>query len=139
MTSDKEHIASCACGQLSVTAMGEPDMVSACNCLDCQKRTGSVFGVAAYYPRERMASIEGTSKAFSRGSDAGRDLTMHFCPDCGTTVYWDLEMRPSHVGIAVGCFSDPEFFAPARAVWTQRQHHWVMFPEDLPTFPKSAE
>ena len=64
---------------------------------------------------------------------------MHFCPDCGTTVYWDLEMRPSHVGVAVGCFSDPEFFAPARAVWTQRQHHWVMFPEDLPTFPKSAE
>lgn len=139
MTSDNDHTASCACGQFSVVVSGAPDIVSACNCLDCQRRTGSVFGVAAYYPREQLISVEGASKAFARGSDAGRNLTMHFCPECGTTVYWDLEMRPSHVGVAVGCFADPEFFAPARAVWTMRRHHWVSFPDGLPTFCKSAE
>ena len=38
-----EKKASCQCGQLEVVVPGEPDIVTACNCLACQKRTGAVF------------------------------------------------------------------------------------------------
>jgi hypothetical protein len=37
------RIASCSCGQLHLTCTGEPGRVSMCHCLECQKRTGSVF------------------------------------------------------------------------------------------------
>lgn len=135
---DAEHIARCACGALQVTVQGDPDVVVACNCTDCQRRTGSPFGVGAYYPRARVLSIVGETGSFARKSDAGRTLTNMFCRHCGTAVYWTLEMRPEHIGIAVGCFSDPGFVAPARIVWAKNRHHWVRFPDDMPSFPESA-
>jgi len=130
--------ATCACGQLSVTVEGEPDAVSACNCTWCQRRTGSPFGVGAYYKNERV-SIKGTSKSFKRGVEGTeRTLTNHFCPDCGSAVYWYADLRAGQTGIAVGYFLDPKFPGPARAVWTQHQHAWVKFPEGTPTFPRAA-
>jgi hypothetical protein len=35
--------ATCACGQLQIVCTGEPMKVSACHCLECQRRTGSPF------------------------------------------------------------------------------------------------
>lgn len=39
---------SCSCG-LTATVTGEPARVSACYCLACQLRTGSVFGAQARF------------------------------------------------------------------------------------------
>src|SRR5262245_13880655 len=46
--------ASCACGQLRVMCAGDPMMVSLCHCLECQKRTGSTYGIAAFFSREAV-------------------------------------------------------------------------------------
>ena len=46
--------ASCLCGQLTVEVEGDPVRVSICHCLGCQRRTGSVFGVQARWPREQV-------------------------------------------------------------------------------------
>ena len=64
------RMASCACGQLRVTCTGEPQMVSLCHCLDCQRRTGSTYGIAAFYPRA-MAKVEGRAQRYERSSDSG--------------------------------------------------------------------
>ena len=138
MTEDSEHIATCTCGQLRITASGDPDVVTACSCFECQRRTGSPFGVGAYYQRAHVLAIEGTHKNYERGTDSGRTFTTKFCPECGTSVYWELDMRPEHIGIAVGCFGDPQFPGPTRAVWIENRHHWVTFPDDLPVFEKAA-
>ncbi len=135
MTTD--HIATCQCGQLSLTGSGEPDFVIACNCLACQKRTGAVFGAGAYYRRDQV-SISGEAKTYQRTAETSRNLVNHFCADCGTTVYWSLEMRPDHLGVAIGCFSDPSFAGPVRAIWTENKHHWVEFPKDIPVFEKGT-
>jgi hypothetical protein len=128
----KQRTASCACGQLSIDVEGEPDFVASCNCLQCQKRTGSVFGVSAYFSKEKVQSVSGEHKTFRRASDAGRMLETCFCPDCGSTLFWRAEAFPDLVGLAVGCFADPTFPAPTRAVWAAHKHHWVSFPSDIP-------
>ncbi len=51
------RIASCSCGQLRATCQGEPVRISICHCLECQKRTGSVFAVQARYPRESVTIV----------------------------------------------------------------------------------
>jgi hypothetical protein len=138
MTNEPEHRAACLCGQLAITVNGQPDMTIACNCFKCQQRTGAPFGVGAYYRRDAVVAIDGNSKEFGRVAESGRGLTNHFCPDCGTTVYWNLEMRPDHLGISAGCFADPELAVPARTIWTENKHHWVTFPDDLPAFEKAV-
>ena len=52
--------ASCSCGRLTVTTHGEPVRISMCHCHDCQRRTGSVFGVQARFRRSE-ATVDGPS------------------------------------------------------------------------------
>ena len=130
----KKRTATCACGQLSISLRGEPQRVSSCSCLECQTRTGSVFGVTAFFLKEQIEQVEGKAKLFGRTADSGRDLSMRFCPDCGTTVYWELEMAPGQISVAVGCFADPDFPAPERTVFHSRKHHWVAFPGHFKKF-----
>lgn len=133
-----ERTATCSCGQLRITLLGEPERISMCHCGECQRRTGSVFGVGAYYDKAKIKLKEGQSTRYTRGSDSGMKLTFDFCPRCGTTLNWENERTPNLVGVAVGAFSDQTFPAPLVSVWTERKHHWVPIPSDLSVHQKSS-
>ncbi len=121
------RIAACACGQLQVACSGEPRKVSLCHCRACQRRTGSAFGIAAFYPREAVRP-QGETARFTRPSDSGFEVTHHFCPRCGSTVFWEAARIADAVAVAVGSFADPAFPAPSQAVYDQHRHPWVACP-----------
>ncbi len=133
-----QRTAQCSCGSVSVAIEGEPNAVVACHCLECQRRTGSVFGVGAYFPDER-ATPSGETTQFSRPTESGHSCITHFCPICGTTLYWRLGMFPGLVGIAVGAFADPSFPSPARSVWEQSRHAWVEVSAAGQHFPRGRQ
>jgi hypothetical protein len=114
----------CACGQLRAACEGEPAKVSLCHCLDCQRRTGSTFGIAAFYSRDAIQT-EGTSRSYRRKADSGFSVQFHFCPVCGSTVFWEPERKPDAIAVAVGCFGDPMFPAPSQSVYDEQRHAWV--------------
>jgi len=122
--------ASCSCGQLRITCEGDPVRVSMCHCLACQQRTGSVFGVQARYPRERI-TIEGRSSQYARTGDGGTTAVFHFCPECASTVYWLNSFAPDSIAIAVGAFADPAFSPPTYSVYEVRRHAWVRVPDTV--------
>lgn len=121
--------AACCCGQLRLVAEGEPARLSVCHCLQCQRRTGSAFGYSAHYPLEQISSIEGRSSRFVRKGDSGNAATFHFCPDCGTTVYWEPGAHPERITVAVG--ADPSHPPPRHSVYEERKHAWVTVPGDV--------
>src|SRR5215469_12487109 len=123
--------ASCSCGKLRVMSEGEPVRISVCHCLQCQRRTGSPFGFSAHYPREQIIGIEGRSSRFVRTGDSGKEITFHFCPDCGTTVYWEPGARPERITVAVGAYGDPTFLSPKHSVYEEYKHAWVNIPGDV--------
>ena len=105
--------ASCSCGQLSLAVTGEPVRVSVCHCLACQRRTGSVFGAQARFPRSAV-TITGTSSTWVRVGDEGSRITFHFCPTCASTVHYAVEgYDDESVAIPVGAFADPGYPAPS--------------------------
>ncbi|WP_298242078.1 GFA family protein [uncultured Bradyrhizobium sp.] len=116
--------ARCRCGALSLSLPGPSQLVVACHCLDCQRRTGAPFGVGAFYPVEAV-TISGPSKQYVRTAESGGQVRSHFCPDCGATVYWQAENLPGMIGIAVGAIADPDFPRPVRSVFEQSKHGWV--------------
>lgn len=124
------HTAVCCCGQLRVTIEGGLPSASICHCFQCQKRTGSAFGVQVRFPKERV-TIEGDSTAFVRRGEG--EVTLHFCPTCGSTVYWFLDGLPESVIVAVGGFAMPDYPAPTFSVYEARQHKWVQLPESVTT------
>jgi hypothetical protein len=69
---------------------------------------------------------------WKRTAESGNTLTFHFCPTCGSTVYWQGEGFPGHVAVAIGTFAEPGFPAPTIAVWEEHRHPWVSLPAGTP-------
>ena len=126
------------CGQLVLHCTGDPAAVSLCHCLDCQRRTGSTFGIGAFFPRESVSVAKGSSTRFTRPSDSGASVTSHFCAVCGSTVWWEPERAPSLVGVAVGAFANPDFPAPTQATWSKRQHRWLHLPDETVSYAEGS-
>ena len=120
--------ASCSCNRLRVTCEGDPVRISMCHCLECQKRTGSTYGMQARWPAAQVV-IDGRSTRFSRTGDEGGVATFHFCPECGSTVYYKLDAYPDTIAVAVGNFADPKFPPPVYSVYEERKHDWVSVPD----------
>ena len=125
--------ARCHCGALTLAAEGDPVSVGVCSCLDCQWRTGSPISVAAVFPDDKV-TMSGPSSTWSRRGDEGYLSTFHFCPTCGSTVYWIPGWREKSVVVAVGCFADPDFPPPRMAVYGERRPAWICLAETIEEF-----
>ena len=132
----KTRVASCNCGQLRVTCTGpDPDRVVMCNCYLCQKQTGSPFSLQARFPNEQV-TIEGKSTAWTfpvAGAPpvtyrncSRTGATFHFCPECGSTVYYVLAETPDNIGVKVGAFTDPTFPPPMISGFEEYRFPWAM-------------
>jgi hypothetical protein len=121
--------ASCSCGQLTASVDAEPVRVSICHCLACQRRSGSVFAAQARFSREAV-TVAGHSTTFVRVGGSGARATFHFCPRCGTTVWYEAEGLEAFLMIPVGVFADPDFPSPGVSVHEERMHAWVIPPPD---------
>jgi hypothetical protein len=127
--------AECQCGDLAADVGAGAEQVVACHCRACQRRSGSPFGVIAYFDGADV-TLHGRSSAFARTGTSGKPFISHFCPRCGTTVWVRSGGKPDAIGIPVGLFADPAFPAPIRSVWEETQHHWVAIPGAIAHFPR---
>ena len=81
--------AACHCGQLRLEVTGDPFVVSICHCLDCQRRTGSAFGMQSAFKPDQV-EIAGRYNDYTRNSEEAdeKEHVFHFCPDCGSQVFY---------------------------------------------------
>jgi hypothetical protein len=100
-----------------------------------------VFSVQARLPIEHV-TIEGQSKTWTFPSDSGKPTefrscdsggaTYHFCPECGSTVYWEISVAPEVLGVAVGGFTDPTFPPPMISGFEAYGAKWAMNASAVP-------
>ena len=121
--------AACHCGQLRLEVEGDPFVVGICNCLDCQRRTGSAFGMqAAFEPAQ--VQVVGEHKTYRRISDEAdsKPHDFHFCPECGSQVFYTEPDEPDLIVVSVGSFADPSFPPPTEEGYVFRRHQWLTAP-----------
>jgi hypothetical protein len=129
-----ERLASCSCGQLTAKVSGEPLRNSICHCLACQRRTGSPFGQQARFRRDDVV-VSGTCTHYARAGDEGPGAIFHFCPTCGSTVWYEFAAMAEFIAIPVGAFADPGFAPPTVSVYEGRMHSWVVPPAGAEHYP----
>ena len=78
--------------------------------------------------------IKGSPKSYSRSADSGRNIELHFCPDCGSTMYWGHPLQAEQIGIPVGLFADPSFPPPHVSIFLPHKHPWVVIPQGIPGY-----
>jgi hypothetical protein len=106
----------CLCGDVRITAAGQPYRVGICHCLDCRKHHGALFHASAIFPADAV-TIAGETRDYG-----GR----HFCPRCGASVFG---RSGDEIDVNLGALDAPDQFAPTYELWTVRREAW------LPPFP----
>jgi hypothetical protein len=139
-----ERVAECHCGQLKAIATGEPERVYVCHCKSCQHRTGSVIHNGSRWLKAQVR-IEGQDKIYARQADSGFEIRFHFCPNCGSNVFWEGDRALEYYGITVGSFADPGFPAPTYGLFEEDMHPWIAvttakehFAQGLPNPPMTS-
>lgn len=129
MTEGSRRSGRCACGAVRYETVGDPVRISVCHCKDCQLRTGSAFGIGCYFPRAAVTLGDAPTRTYERVSDAGRRVSIHFCENCGTSVYWLPEVLPHAIGIAGGTFENTDWLDPRLHIWSKSAQKWFHFPD----------
>ena len=63
-----------------------------------------------YFEDSQIKVTSGELKEYSFSNNANRHFHNRFCPNCGTNVFWSIEMRPGWTGIATGTFDSLSFW-----------------------------
>src|SRR6185503_12806085 len=91
-----ERAGGCVCGAVRYVTAGEPERVTLCHCMWCQRRTGTAFGTEVVFLKERVILSGIKSGSYRHISDeSGRWLEIYFCPRCGTNLGLTLEAVPT--------------------------------------------
>jgi hypothetical protein len=128
-----ERLAQCHCGSLRAITSGVPLSVAICHCKACQRRTGALAASVAGFAKAQV-TIEGHAKVFDRYGQSGRKVRFYFCPNCGTSLYWEADARPDTYILAVGTFADPNFPPPSVSIFEESKHTWMQLPHGMKHF-----
>ena len=124
-----QRVATCCCKKSNIRVSGSPDIHTVCHCDNCKQRTGSAFGISAYF---NIGSIiektENLSVYRFHHEMQNHDQERHFCSDCGTTLYWTISSMPNLIGIAGGCFTDQPLPTPSFSANSSSKYSWVSLP-----------
>ena len=132
-----KRVATCTCGQLSITVEGEPRGVGLCHCLACQSRTGSAFAYLASFATP--FTVSGRVSEYARTGEKGATFRFRFCPTCGSNLYHTEEGTAGFVSVAVGAIGDPDFPPPGVSVHDIGRHGWVALPSRIKAFPTDPD
>ena len=115
----------CACGAIRYRITAEPLISYLCHCTECQKRTSSAFGISAIVPADALVIGKGATKVRTRKGDSGNELGIHFCADCGTSLFSAPVARPQIRVLYAGTLDDPGWVPVELNIWADSALPWV--------------
>jgi len=124
------HAGGCLCGAVRFEFEGEPVRAGYCHCAMCRRLSGAPVSVAAIFPRAAYRPVRGTSKVYMSSPGVAR----HFCPDCGSQLFWVQESRGTW-DVWIGALDEPERVRPLGHIFTAEALPWFHVADDLPRFP----
>ena len=134
-----ERDGGCQCGAIRYRVLGEPISLSVCHCKECQRQSGSAFGMSLRVRKEQFALLCGTLKSFARPSDGGFAVVCSFCPECGTRIVHEPKRWDDIVHVRAGTLDDTSWLKPGLQVWTASKQPWLELRGDIPSVPGQPE
>ncbi len=128
-------IGGCQCGAVRYEITAEPIRLAACHCSECQKQSGSAFGISMKIPAASL-KVTGALKSFTRTADSGHPNTAMFCPECGNRIYNVPGYAEDVVNVKPGTLDDTAWLSPDMIVWHERAQGWVPLPDGMPVFDR---
>ena len=122
----------CQCGAYRFEITAEPLTAYVCHCSDCQKQSGSAFGMAVVVAKDALRVLQGDTASYRKTAASGREADCLFCPGCGNRLF--------HAGggpvlmIKTGLLDDTTGLEPVCHLWVKDKQPWVQIPPDVLTY-----
>ena len=118
----------CQCGAVRYELRSEPSRLIACHCKECQRQSGSAFGMSMLVQRDSLL-VTGATKQFTRVADSGKPNTAVFCPECGVRIYHIPGYSDALVVLKPGTLDDTRWLRPSFFMWMKSAQGWVPVPD----------
>lgn len=130
------YVGGCACGAVRFEIDAQPIFQNHCQCLDCQKRSGTGHGSYLTFPHRSAMRVSGNVSEWAVAADSGDNKRHAFCPTCGVPLYLTFTAMPDLIAVHATALDDPARFAPQAMTYTMRGHEWDMVDPVLQKFER---
>jgi len=108
-----EFSGQCRCGQVQLSAGGEPLRIGICHCTDCRQESGSAFTYYGIWP----------ASSFTYGGQTAEFKGRRFCPACGSRLF---ALDETEAEVKLGILSEaPTGLVPTYELWVKRREPWL--------------
>jgi hypothetical protein len=132
----KPYTGGCACGAIRYEIRSEPVFQNHCQCLQCQKRSGTGHSSYLTFAGRGEATISGEAATWSVAGDSGNKKVHAFCPTCGSPVFLTFVAMPDLIAIHATSLDDPGRFEPQVVTYNFRGLDWDTIDPSLQIFDK---
>src|SRR5689334_5682845 len=109
----------CLCGSVRFVTQGEPMRTLQCHCKFCQRMTGSTSFAQTTYTEDAVQFSGYTMARYAHPSEtSSKQVYVHFCSSCGTTLSLTFERWPGYRALSRGAFDDPDSVSVSAHIWT---------------------
>lgn len=126
----------CACGEIRYEISDEPMFMNDCQCLDCQRTSGTGHGSYLTFPSKAHVKVSDHATHWDMIGDSGTTKTRGFCPTCGSPVYLTFSAMPDFFTIHAASLDDPSRYKPQAVTYGMRGHAWDYVDPALTKFEK---
>ena len=120
----------CQCGSVRYVVTTEPIRLLACHCKECQRQSGSAFGMSMLVKKDNL-TVTGLTKQFRRMADSGNEVTGVFCSECGVRIYHVLKSAQDVLALKPGTLDDARWLRPELFIWMKSAQSWVPVPNGV--------
>jgi hypothetical protein len=120
----------CVCGAVRYSVNSAPVLAYACHCHNCQKRSGSAFGLTVIAPSDGLSVTGPVYPLRVPGVQAEHTL----CSKCFGRLFAIRDAAPAYVNLRAGSLDDAGWVKPGAQTWTESALPWAVIP-DVPAVP----
>lgn len=107
----------CQCGSIRYRIHGMALTAFACHCTECQRQSGSAFGMALWIRQSVVEVSGGIVKEWIRQLPSGKQMACQFCPDCGTRLFHKIVGQDQVLSLKPGTLNPPQDVAAVGHIW----------------------
>ncbi len=117
----------CLCGAVRFRLNEEPLTLYACHCTDCQKRSGSAFGLSMWVRRDALEVTAGEAALREFAGADGKGRLMRICERCNTRLWSEPGRWPELAVLRPGTLDEAGRWQPVAHIWTRSAPSWTVF------------
>ena len=125
----------CRCGEARYGLRNPPLFVHACHCLDCQKASGSAFGITTIVLESDLTYDQGKIVA----KPVASHRTTFVCESCEDVIYRTAAHHPCTALLRSQTLDDMRVLDLNAHIWTKEKHAWLELPSQVPQFEEGYD